>query len=311
MSRKIRIGARGSKLSILQTEEVIELLKARFPEVETEIITIKTKGDIDRTTPLYKMREKGVFEKEINLALLRGEIDVAVHSAKDVPTSVPGEIVLAAVPPRKPPYDAFISMKYDDVRDLPKGAKVGTSSLRRLSFMKYLRRDVEVVPVRGNVDTKLRKLEAGSYDALIVAEAGLKRLGVDNTSYRRLDPEVFVPPAGQGALAVFAREDDDEVLNMLKAVDDPKSRFELLLEKRIVQEVNAGCRTPIGVMASLEPDAVRVHVATVSPDFEKVVRVKREFTTKDMDVISRRVAEEFIGQGGAEILERWRSIYGV
>lgn len=305
------MGARGSKLSVLQTEEVIKLLKTRFPDVATEVITIKTKGDVDRTTPLYKMREKGVFEKEINLALIRGEIDVAVHSAKDVPSSVPDEIALAAVPPRKPPYDAFVSVRYEDLQDLPKGSKVGTSSLRRLSFLKYVRRDVEVIPIRGNVDTKLKKLEGGGYDALIVAEAGLQRLGA-NIGYKRLDPEVFVPPAGQGALAVFARKDDSDLLNLLKEVDDFRSRFELLLEKKIVQAVNAGCRTPIGVLVNLESGTVEVRVATVSPELDRVVKVKRRYTVKDdMDGMAREVAETFAGLGGEEILDRWRRMYGV
>lgn len=311
MKRKIRVGARGSRLSILQAEEVIELLKARFPDVATDLITIKTKGDVDRTTPLYKMREKGVFEREINLALIRGEIDVAVHSAKDVPSSIPDEIVLAAVPPRRPPYDAFVSVQYDDLQDLPKGSKVGTSSLRRLSFLKYVRHDVDVIPIRGNVDTKLKKLEGGGYDALIVAEAGLQRLGV-NVGYKRLDPEVFVPPAGQGALAIFARRDDSDVLNLLKGVDDFKSRFELLLEKKIVQAVNAGCRTPMGVLVDLKSDRVEVHVATVSPDLDRAVKVKRRYALKeDMDEMAREVAENFDRLGGGDILDRWRRMYGV
>lgn len=311
MPVKIRIGTRGSRLSILQTEEVVRLLKARFPDVETEIVTIKTKGDIDRRTPLYRMREKGVFEKEVDLALLRGEIDIAVHSAKDVPTSIPEEVTLAAVPPRKPPYDAFISIYYNDIRDLPKGARVGTSSLRRLSFLKYLRRDVEVVPIRGNVDTRLRKLRSGNYDALIVAEAGLQRLNV-SMGYRRLDPEIFVPPAGQGALAVLARKDDREVLNLLRAVDDHKSKFELSLEKEIVRKVGAGCRTPIGVLADLGSDRVKVRVATVSPDFERMIKVERELPKDNsVDEISNKVAEEFIELGGGEVLDQWRRTYEV
>lgn len=309
---KLKVGTRGSKLSIIQTEEVIKAIKER-EQIDVDVIVIKTKGDIDKRTPLYKMKEKGVFERDINLALVRKEIDLAVHSAKDVPSNIPDGIILAAVPPRKSPFDAFVSIKYKEINELPKGARVGTSSLRRLGFLKYFKKDIEVLPIRGNVDTKLKRLDEGGYDGLVVAEAALNRLGFK--SYKRLNKDVFVPSAGQGALAVFARKNDTKVLKILSKIDDYKSRFELLLEKKIVEKVKAGCRTPIGVYANFDiyEKIVRVSVATVTTKFDKVIKVDYEGNVKDYNIkpIAQDVAKIFINSGGKDALNRWRELYGL
>ncbi|PNV77188.1 MAG: hydroxymethylbilane synthase, partial [Thermoproteota archaeon] len=187
---KYRVGTRGSKLALAQTEEVLNLLKKEIPGAEFEIVVMRTRGDVDLKT-LYMIESKGIFEREINSAVERGEIDFAVHSMKDLPTSI--ELAIAAVPPRRSPYDVIVTRDGSGIAELPRGARVGTSSMRRISHLKYLRPDLEVVPIRGNVDTRLRKLE--NLDAIVVAEAALERLNL-NVKGERI--EEMTPAAGQG-----------------------------------------------------------------------------------------------------------------
>jgi len=309
---KLRIGARGSKLSIAQVQEFINLLKQFKPDLKFEIITIRTKGDVDRKTPLYKMSEKGVFFIFFNKALLNGEVDVAVHSAKDLPVDYEGELVLAAVPPRKPPYDVLVAPNNNDIYSLPQGAVVGTSSLRRICFLKYVRRDLKVKPIRGNVDTRLSKLERGEYGAIILAEAGIKRLNL-KVKYQRLDPETFIPAAGQGALAVLVRRDRSEIIDIVKKVDDFKSRVEVLVEKEIISKIGAGCKTPIGVHASFDTSTgkVKIILGTVTPNFNNFTKLTFEGkieTLSDIPSIAERISREFSSIGGTKVLNLWKNV---
>jgi len=300
---KIVVGTRGSELSLIQTQEVLELLKREFPDIDFQLKIVKTLGDIDQKTPLYKMGAKGIFVKALDRALLSGEVDIAIHSAKDYPTEVPPGIAIAAITRRVSPFDVFISSRYKSLQDLPPGSTVGTSSLRRLSHVKYLNPYVEVVPVRGNVDTRVRKLEEGLVDALIVAEAGIIRLGL-SLSYTRLDPLSFTPAAGQGALIVTVREDDEELKRLLAVVNDESSSVEVTVEREVVRSLHVGCHTPLGVYARVEQGYVSVVVSTVSPDFKR--RVLVHVREGDPRRAVERAVEEFRTSGGLEVLDEWR-----
>lgn len=305
---KLRVGTRGSRLSLLQTMEVADKLKRIFPEIELEIKIIKTKGDVDLETPLYLIPEKGIFEKEIDQALIRGEIDFAVHSMKDYPTKLPPEVEIAAVPDRRSPHDVLISRESLSLNDLPRGSRVGTSSLRRKAFLKYCRQDLEVVPVRGNVETRIRKMLEGDVDALVLAEAGLERISV-NIKYERLPIEEFTPPAGQGALAVVARRDDKELISILRSINHYESWVETMTERNIISLLDVGCRTPIGVHVEMNADGLNINLSTISIDYSKRVRVEIFVQGTDILEASMRAVKLFKERGGIEILKSWRRIY--
>lgn len=309
MTFTIRIGTRGSTLSLKQTYEVIDLLKDKFGHINYEINIIKSKGDIDKTTPLYKIGEKGIFEREINKALLNGHVDLAIHSAKDVPSELPEELYLAAVPPRKSAFDVLIAKGNLDLQDLPRGSRVGTSSIRRMTFIKYLRRDLEVVPIRGNVDTRIKKLNEGVIDAIIVAEVGIQRLNID-IKYAVLDPNIFVPAAGQGALMVFCLASNKEIIDICKRIDDYKSRISILVEKDIIKNLGAGCKTPLGVYAHfIDDDIIEITLATISRDLETYVNVTHRQKIVCFDDIQNAVTNvisKFDSRNGREILNEWK-----
>ena len=308
MVRKIRVAARASPLSIAQAMEVIGPL--RKTGLEVELLEVKSAGDFDKTTPLYIMQEKGIFEKEVDKALLDGRADVAVHSAKDVLSVLPPQLSLAAVPRRRSPFDALVSASGSDLWTLSPNAKVGTSSLRRMSMIKAVRRDLEVLPVRGNLDTRLRKI--GELDAVVVAEAGLERIGF-RKPWSRLPPDLFIPAAGQGALAVYARRDQEDVIDQLRMIDDMRSRLELTTEKAIVRILGAGCKTPLGVLASLDGTAMTAVIATVPPDNSKLVKVEiGGHVTREEEAweFAGSATSKFARAGGLKILDAWRGISG-
>lgn len=305
----IRIGTRGSPLSLMQTYEVINLLKGKIKDFDYEVITITSRGDIDRKTPLYKMGEKGIFEREVNKALLNGKVDIAVHSAKDVPTELVDEIYLAAIPPRHSARDVLISRSNCGIDRLSPDSKIGTSSLRRMSFLKYFRPDVDVVPIRGNIDTRIRKFQRGEVDGIIIAEAGVLRLNL-NINYIPLNPESFVPSAGQGALMIFCLSSDKKIISLLKHVDDAKSRISVIIEKEIVRKLNVGCKTPVGVYAHfLDDDIINIIVGIVTPDYERLILAKCKYKINSPHNINRVVDDailKFYSEGGEEVLSEWR-----
>lgn len=306
MVDKIRIAARASPLSIAQAMEVIEPL--REMGLDVELLKVKSTGDVDKTTPLYIMWEKGIFEKEVDRAVLEGRADAAVHSAKDVLSVLPPQLVLAAVPRRRSPFDALVSDTGSDIWTLPPNAKVGTSSLRRMSMIKAIRRDLDILPIRGNLDTRLRKI--GEIDAVVVAEAGLERMDFKGR-WSRLPSDLFIPAAGQGALAVHVRKDREDIIRPLRAIDDNCSRLELITEKTIVRLLGAGCKTPLGVLASLEGTTVNAIVASVSPDYSKLVKVEAVGHVADEEdawEFAGSVTSKFARAGGLEVLDTWRKI---
>lgn len=305
---KFKVGTRGSKLSLIQTMEVIDKLKAKFPEIEFNIRIIETRGDIDLETPLYMIPEKGIFEREIDRALMRGEIDFAVHSMKDYPTKLLNDVEIVAVPERQSPYDVFISRDSLSFKELPRNSKIGTSSLRREAFTKYARPDLTVIPVRGNVDTRVRKMLRGDVDALVLAEAGLKRIQ-ENIKYERLPIEDFTPPAGQGALAVVVRKDNEELINMLKGINHYESWVETMTERSIISLLSVGCKTPIGVYVEMDADGLYVTMSAVSVDYSKKVCIQTYVRGFDISRTSMEAVRLFRERGGLEILNSWKRAY--
>src|SRR5215813_13388596 len=243
----LRIGSRGSQLALWQANHISSLLQRRGHTVSIEII--KTTGDKITDVALAKVGTKGMFTKEIEEALADRRIDLAVHSLKDVPTELAPEFELAAIMKREDPRDAFISVRYAALDDLPHGAKVGTSSLRRQCQLKALRVDLEIFPLRGNVDTRLRKLESGEYDVIILAAAGVHRLGLDKHMRSRISADVMCPAVGQGALAIETRHDDRQTQNLLSFLNHAETRQAIECERALLGSLGGGCQVPIGAYA--------------------------------------------------------------
>jgi hydroxymethylbilane synthase len=272
---RIRVAARGSRLSLLQTEEFISQVRAVEPGVEFEVVVVKTTGDVIVDKPLYQIGVKGIFEKEVNLAVLRGEADIAVHSLKDLPSELSPGLVLAGFSRRAPPVDALVSARGYTLESLPMGAVVGTSSVRRAEFIKALRPDVEVRPLRGNVDTRVGRVLAGQFDAAVMAVAGVYRLYGEKppVAVVPLRPEEVPPPPGQGIVAAVAREGDSHIVDLLKKASDPAAAVEALAERTFLREVGAGCHVAVGGVARLTPSGLEFTAGYASGGRRHVVRV--------------------------------------
>lgn len=306
------VGTRGSRLSIIQTEFILKSLKMLFPKLEFKIKVIKTIGDVERRKPLFAMDRKGIFEKEIDQALIRGEIDFAVHSLKDVPTfEEQDEIALAAVPRRDSPLEALISKDNIILKRLPKAATVGTSSLRRMAQIKYLRPDIEVKPIRGNVDTRIQKVKRCEVHAIVVAAAGLERLGLKNFITEVFPPETLTPPAGQGALAVVAKKDRSDVIEILSSIDHPPTRAEVTAERSLISVMEGGCHFPIGAYAHAKGDRLSLYSCVLSVDGLNRIEASAEAAINEAENLGRRVANMLLGRGAEEIKDLWREKYGV
>lgn len=268
---RIRLGARGSLLSRLQSGMVAEALRHKFPELQVELVIVSTSGDQIQDRPLHEFGGKGLFTKELEQALLHSEVDFAVHSFKDVPVTMPlvdtAELIIAATPPREDPRDVLASFQAKSLEELPKGAKVGTGSLRRQAQILAARPDVQVLPIRGNVDTRVRKLRSGEYDAVILAMAGMKRSGLFDASFMTpVEPRVMLPAAGQGALALQCRRNDPATLHVLAALDDPAASLCVKAERDVVQWLNGDCHSPIAAYAWLDGSTVRLQAAVAKRD---------------------------------------------
>jgi hydroxymethylbilane synthase len=274
----LRIGTRGSPLALAQAALVRGRLAFAYglaPE-GIEVRTIRTTGDTIRDRPLSEVGGKGLFTKEIEEALAAGDVDVAVHSAKDMPTVLPPGLFIAAVLPREDPRDVFISRKANSLRDLPAGAVIGTASLRRQALVKRLRPDLEVVPFRGNVETRLRKLDAGEVDATLLALAGLRRLGLADAATATLAADEFIPAVGQGIIAIEAREGDEATRNLLAAINDADSMTALVAERAFLAVLDGSCRTPIAGHAVIASGHVRFRGLIARPDGSAWCDVERE-----------------------------------
>ncbi|MGB9364372.1 MAG: hydroxymethylbilane synthase [Xanthobacteraceae bacterium] len=295
MAQSIRIGTRGSALALAQARMVRTALTAQNAGA-IEIVAIRTSGDRIQDRPLSEAGGKGLFTKEIEEALLAGSIDLAVHSAKDMPTLLPGGLMLAACLPREDVRDAFISRKAGSLRDLPQGAVVGTASLRRQAMVQRLRPDVSVVPLRGNVETRLKKLEAGEVDATLLALAGLKRLGLADQATALLDAQEFLPAVGQGAITIEVRTDDAHTRELLAKIDHADTSVALACERAFLAVLDGSCRTPIAGHAVLDGDAFSFRGMILRPDGSEAFETSRAG--------SRPEAEALGADAGAELKRR-------
>jgi hydroxymethylbilane synthase len=295
---QLRIGSRGSQLALWQANHVAALLREKKHTVEIEVI--KTTGDKITSVALAKVGTKGMFTKEIEEALQEKRVDLAVHSLKDVPTELAPEFELAAIMKREDPRDAFISVKFSSLEELPQHAKVGTSSLRRQCQLKAVRPDLEVFPLRGNVDTRLRKLESGEYDAIIIAAAGVLRLGLETHVRSRISADVMCPAVGQGALAIEIRRGDQHTKTMLAFLNDADTHAALDCERALLGSLGGGCQVPIGAYAEKRGGRLFLRAMVGRPDGSQILREQAEGT--DGVKLGRETAQTLLWRGGDKIL---------
>src|SRR5580693_4160172 len=305
---KLRIGSRGSQLALWQANHISALLRARGHEVEIEII--HTTGDKITDVPLAMVGAKGglgkgIFTKEIEEALAAGRVDLAVHSLKDLPTELPPGFEIAAITEREDPRDAFCSRHYSQIKDLPKNARVGTSSLRRQAQLKAIRPDLDIHPLRGNVDTRLSKLERGEYDAIILAAAGLKRLGKTELIKQIIPAEIMCPAAGQGALGIEIRLGAAATRVQLAFLNDPAARAATTCERALLNSLGGGCQVPIGAFAEMRNGKLHLESIVADPDGSKVLRDSRD--GNDPEKLGNEAGAALLARGGDEILE---AVYG-
>lgn len=284
--RTVRIGTRGSQLALAQAGEIKTALEAVHPNLEVQLVTIKTSGDQSQQVPPGEtaIKEpmapfkgavgplKGLFVKEIEEALIEGRIELAIHSAKDMETNLPDGLKLAAVPARQDPRDALVSRNGATLKELPAGSKVGVSCARRVAQLKRLRRDLELVPIRGNVDTRLKKLEEGRFDAVVLAACGLIRLGLQSKVNETLEPDQFLPAPGQGALGIEIRQDRQDLAELLKPLDASDSHDEVRAERALLKALGGSCQVPIGALGRVKEGSLTLSAVVLSPDGLKAIR---------------------------------------
>ncbi len=301
-SRTIRIGTRGSTLAMKQSANVKKALESAWPGLHVELLIIKTTGDRIVDVPLAKVGGKGLFVKEIEDALLARTIDLAVHSMKDVPALLPGELVIGAIPEREDPRDVIVT-RGESLAGLRRGAKVGTSSLRRSSQLRMLRPDLEIQTLRGNLDTRLRKLKEGVYDAIVLAAAGLHRMGWQHEISAYLDPGAFVPAIGQGAVGIEVRKDDAAVREILSPLNHSDTAVAVEAERSLLKELEGGCQVPIGGYARLAGGNLELSGLVASLDGTEVFRAIRTAPRGEAEALGRAVAKELLDSGAGRILD--------
>ena len=309
---KLIVGTRGSKLALTQTNRTLDWIKAKNPQVEFELKIIHTLGDKEHGKPLFSIDAKGLFEKEIDQQVVSGEVDFAVHSLKDVPiVEIQTGTVIAAIPKRDSPNDVFISHNNVPFKDLPHGAVVGTGSLRRLAEIKYIRPDLDVQPIRGNVDTRISKVISGELAGIVIAQAGLERLNIAEQITESLPLEQFPSAAGQGAIAVTAKEGNTELITLLQSIEDPASKAEITAERSLVLKLEGGCRVPIGAVAKAQGNQLTLWGSIFSLNDQRKISAQANGTLNQAKEIGTTVGEELIKQGAEEFEKQWREKYGV
>ena len=298
----LTIGSRGSQLALWQARWIQARLQSLGVDSRLEII--HTTGDKITDVALSKVGTKGLFTKEIEEALLDHSIDLAVHSLKDMPTELPAGLILAAIPEREDPRDAMVGGRLGSLKP---GAHVGTSSLRRAAQLRVIRPDLEISDIRGNLDTRLRKLDEGKYDAVVLASAGLRRLGWEDRITDLLDPEVMCPAVGQGALAVETRDDAGVAREICRRLEHAETRIAVTAERAVLAALGGGCQVPIGAHATLDGPTVRIRAIVVSPDGAQVIRKEASGRAGEAAVLGRALGDDLLAEGGAKILE---AVYG-
>ena len=298
------VGARGSKLSQAQTNWVISELQKIDSSLSFEFKTITTKGDTD-TRPLFTMEQKGIFEKEIDRAVFEKEVDFAVHSLKDVPSQLDENLIIACIPKREVINDVLITRDGFDIDSIPSNSVIGSSSLRRAVQITRKRPDLNVKPVRGNIETRINKVVDGKFDGVVLAQAGITRLGT-NVKLSKLSLDDFPPSPGQGALAIVCREDDSKTLEILQQIEDPKSRKEIEAERALSDSVDSGCRFPVGAFAVSDSNLLTLKVAVYSMDGKKSIILEKSDNIDNAIELGKSLGGELKDRGVSEIASNWR-----
>lgn len=308
---KIVIGSRGSKLALIQANWVKSQLEEANDGIEFVIEIVKTTGDNITDAPLSKIGSIGLFTKELENALLDKKVDLVVHSAKDVPTEIPDRLEIGAVTKREDPHDVLISKEHVSLKELPQNAKLGTSSLRRRSQVLAVRPDLKIVDLRGNLDTRLKKLDAGDLDAILVARAGLIRLGLADKASEIIPYDIMLPAVGQGALCIEIREDDRNIRNLIRSLIDYNSMYEIKAERALLARLQGGCQIPIGAHAEvIYPSNLKMEAVVCTLDGTTVIRDTVDGKVDDFSTMGIELANKLLGRGGYKILEDIRANLG-
>lgn len=302
MSGTLRLGTRGSALARAQTAGVAARLQELNPGLAVEEVIVRTRGDAMLGSPIHELGGKGLFVKEIEDALLGGVIDAAVHSLKDLPSELPEGLILASIPEREEPWDALVSRGGESIRGLAPGSRIGTSSLRRIAQIRRYRSDLEIVELRGNVDTRLEKVAAGEAEAAVLALAGLKRLGLEERVSESLAPELMLPAAGQGALAVETRAEDAATRRLVEELEHPETKRAVMAERAVMARLEGGCQLPLAVFAEMRKAGFQMKARLTSVDAERMVEKERTGRPDDAMRLAEDLAEDVLSSGGAEIL---------
>jgi hydroxymethylbilane synthase len=308
MKGSLRIGTRGSALALWQAEHVATRIRALPDAPPVELVTIQTEGDRIQDVALSQLPGKAFFTKELEEAMLDGRTDLAVHSLKDVPTAMPSGLELGAVLEREDPRDALIARPGLDLDSLPRGARIGTSSLRRSAFLRRWRRDLEVLDLRGNVPTRLGRLDEGRYDAIVLAAAGLKRLGLESRITGYLPFDVMLPAVSQGAIAIQLRSGDERVGPWVRALNHEPTRLATTAERALLREVEGGCQVPLGAHATVTAERLELRADMASLDGSTAVGGSRSGVASEAVVLGRALAEELMAGGGAAIMNTIRGV---
>jgi hydroxymethylbilane synthase len=298
----LTIGTRGSKLALAQSNQVADRLRRLAPSMRVNVVIIRTTGDRILDAPLAQIGGKGLFTKELEVALLDRTIDLAIHSMKDLPTELPPGLIVGAIPKRARPFDALVCEKFESLVKLPAGAKVGTSSLRRAAQLRVLRNDLEIVDLRGNIDTRIEKVRNGDLEAAVLACAGLERLGLADVIREAISEDIMLPAVGQGALAIEIRAEDTRLKDFLGEIADPVSTLEVEAERAVLGALGGGCQVPIGALARAHGDQLHVTACVCSLDGQTIIRSSRTGPMVAAAETGRALAAELVDRGAAGIV---------
>jgi len=304
--KTIKVGTRQSQLAMWQTDYVVDILKEKCPQYNFEIVPIKTKGDKILDVALAKIGDKGLFTKELEVAILSGEVDFAVHSMKDLPTIIPDGLMIAAMTPRHDPRDVLISKNNYSFKELPQGAKVGTSSLRRRAQLLNVRPDLVILDLRGNINTRLEKMNSNTYDAIILAAAGVERLGWQARIADKLEYEICLPAVGQGSIGIEIRSNDEEIYNLVQAANDKNTELSVTSERALLKSLEGGCQIPIGAIAEISNNQLKLTAVVGSIDGKVVIRESSSGDCKDAEKIGIHLANILKEKGADNILNEIR-----
>jgi hydroxymethylbilane synthase len=306
--KPIKIASRASKLALAQAGIVKKSLEDQLPGIEISIVKITTRGDRDRSDFLYKVESIGFFTSEVENAVLDGQADLAVHSLKDLPTASNPKLVVAAIPKRESVADALVaSIQVESIADLPTGSTIGTSSLRRIATLKHIRKDLNTVPLRGNVETRVSKVTDGKIDAIIIACAGLNRLGLTDKVSVVLSPEEFLTAPGQGALAIQVRANDKELIDLVSKLDDKSTRIATQAERHILEAMHGGCSIPLGVYSHISGDTITIDAMISDIEAENYIRLSQAGNIEESKTCADKLAQKLLNAGGKQILTKIRN----